>query len=189
MEPSHSAVYQWLSYLKIIAKQNAIYLTDKLLQCCFQCFFRLKGKCYTYQYLPFWYQNMVGKFGANSWVGEGRHLYGGPYLPVSSLCAPVLYGGKGAHVAWGKDAGGITGHQVPTFSYFLEIVLHFPTLGKISYLFLLFKILGRVQYVILSVLYVYIVMCGVYTQGSALNLPSCRCTEMGQMSLEGTYWG
>ena len=23
----------------------------------------------------------------------------------------------------------------------------------------------------------------------ALNLPSCRCTEMGQMSLEGSYWG
>ena len=23
----------------------------------------------------------------------------------------------------------------------------------------------------------------------ALNLPSCRCTEMGQMSLDGSYWG
>ena len=23
----------------------------------------------------------------------------------------------------------------------------------------------------------------------ALNLPSCRCTEKGQMSLEGSYWG
>ena len=48
----------------------------------------------------------------------------------------------------------------------------------------------------------YILLCvgfilrGVYKsalcQGQAscaLNLPSCRCTEMGQMSLEGTYWG
>ena len=59
-----------------------------------------------------------------------------------------------------------TGHQVPTFSYFLEIFLHFPTLGKNFYFFLLFRILGRVQCVILSVLYVCIVMCGVYTQGS-----------------------
>ena len=95
----------------------------------------------------------------------------------------------------------MAGHQVPTFSYFLEIFLHFPTLGKNSYFFLLFKILGRVQCVILSVLYVCIVMCGVILRGvyksalcqgqalCALNLPSCICTEMGQMSLEGTYWG
>ena len=86
------------------------------------------------------------------------------------------------------------------FPYFLEIFLNFPPLGKNSYFFLLFKILGRVQCVILSVLYVLwcvgFILRGVYKsalcQGQAscaLNLPSCRCTEMGQMSLEGTYWG
>ena len=49
--------------------------------------------------------------------------------------------------------------------------------------------------------YCVYMMCGVYTQGvyksalcqgqasCALNLPSCRIAEMGQMSLEGSYWG
>ena len=51
-------------------------------------------------------------------------------------------------------------------SYFFLLSRNFPTFSYFRQKFLLFKILGRVQYVILSVLYVCIVMSGVYTQGS-----------------------
>ena len=51
----------------ICYKQNRITVfdSDKLLQCHLQQhFFRSEGKCYSYQCLPFWCQNMVEKFNA-----------------------------------------------------------------------------------------------------------------------------